>query len=75
MPHSALLDPQGQAVASRLAKQLPVPVLGMRIGKEIQMELEAGSEAEAREHAEWAAQNMLANPVMEVFEIVDIKSV
>ncbi len=44
-------------------------VSDVRIGKTIAMQVEASSSDEAREIAEEAGRKLLANPVMEYFEI------
>lgn len=44
-------------------------VSDVRIGKSIALQVEAGSADEARQIAEEAGKKLLANPVMEYFEI------
>jgi len=67
MPHQALLDPQGKAVTGSM-KNLGLPEIGnVRIGKHIQLEVEANSENEAREKVEKACKELLANPIMEAY--------
>jgi phosphoribosylformylglycinamidine synthase PurS subunit len=65
MPHQALLDPQGKAVGQRLQQQLGAGIGEVRMGKLIQMDIEAETEAAAQKIAENAIQSLLANPVME----------
>lgn len=69
MPHKALLDPQGKAVLHSLPAIGLNDVSQVRIGKRVQMELNANSEDEARNQAETACKNLLTNAVMEYFEI------
>lgn len=69
MPLKELLDPQGKAVMGGLANLGIKNVTDVRIGKHIQLTIEAASESEARAEAEEAAQKLLANPVMEEFTI------
>jgi phosphoribosylformylglycinamidine synthase len=65
MPHKALLDPQGKAVTGSM-KNLGLPEIGnVRIGKHIQLEIEAGNEELAREKVGKACKDLLANPIME----------
>jgi phosphoribosylformylglycinamidine synthase PurS subunit len=65
MPHKALLDPQGKAVTGSM-KNLGLPEIGnVRIGKHIQLEIEAANEAAAREKVDKACKELLANPIME----------
>jgi phosphoribosylformylglycinamidine synthase len=67
MPHKALLDPQGKAVTGSM-KNIGLPEIeNVRIGKHIQLELEANSESEARIKVEKACTDLLANPIMEGF--------
>jgi len=68
MPQKALLDPQGRAVTSSM-KNLNLSEIGnVRIGKHITLEVEAGSEQEAREKVDTACKKLLANPIMETYE-------
>lgn len=69
MPLKELLDPQGKAVMSGL-KNLGLPeIADVRIGKNIQLQVEADSEQRAKLIAEEASKKLLANEVMEYFEI------
>ena len=70
MPHKELLDPQGKAVLGGLGNLGLSDVKDVRIGKNITLQVEAGSAEQAQKIAEEAAQKLLANPVMEMFEIV-----
>ena len=69
MPLKELLDPQGKAVLGGLQNLGIQSARDVRIGKHITLQLEAGTEAEARAAAEEACKKLLANPVMEFFEI------
>lgn len=69
MPLKELLDPQGKAVLGGLSNLGLGQVEDVRIGKNIVLKINAGSTDEARALAETAAQKLLANPVMEQFEI------
>lgn len=69
MPLKELLDPQGKAVMSGLSNLGLNGVQDVRIGKNITLQIEADSEENARQIAEEAAKKLLANPVMEYFEI------
>jgi phosphoribosylformylglycinamidine synthase subunit PurS len=69
MPLKELLDPQGKAVLGGLQSLGIDPVSDVRIGKHIHLQIEADSSQQAREIAEGASQKLLANPVMEYFEI------
>jgi phosphoribosylformylglycinamidine synthase len=69
MPLKELLDPQGKAVMTGL-KNLGLPTISdVRIGKNIQLQVEADSEEKAKQIAEEASKKLLANEVMEYFEV------
>jgi phosphoribosylformylglycinamidine synthase len=68
MPLKELLDPQGKAVMKGLQNMEFGTVENVRIGKHIQMEVEANSEEDAAEQVTTACEKLLANPVMEYFE-------
>ena len=70
MPLKELLDPQGKAVLGGLANLGIKSINDVRIGKNIQLNIDASSEEEARSIASEAAEKLLANAVMEDFEIV-----
>lgn len=69
MPLKDLLDPQGKAVLGGLHNLGITGVQDVRVGKHITLQIEAANEAAAREVAENASKKLLANAVMEYFEI------
>jgi phosphoribosylformylglycinamidine synthase PurS subunit len=69
MPLKELLDPQGKAVMGGLQNLGIKTVQDVRIGKTIQLQVDATSSDEAKKIAEEASKKLLANPVMEYFEI------
>jgi phosphoribosylformylglycinamidine synthase PurS subunit len=69
MPLKELLDPQGKAVMSGLQNLGLSDVEDVRIGKNISLQVNADSEEKARQIAEEASKKLLANPVMEYYEI------
>ena len=69
MPLKELLDPQGKAVLGGLANLGIKSIDDVRIGKNIQLKLEAASADEAKSIAEQAARKLLANQVMEEFTV------
>ena len=69
MPLKELLDPQGKAVLGGLGNLGMKGVEDVRIGKNITLQIEAASKEEAHQVAEQASKKLLANPVMEYFEI------
>ena len=69
MPLKELLDPQGKAVNNSLHNLGLAKVDGVRIGKHITLNIEAGSKEEANSIADDACKKLLANPVMEQYDI------
>jgi phosphoribosylformylglycinamidine synthase PurS subunit len=69
MPLKELLDPQGKAVMGGLQSLGMRAVSDVRIGKSISLQIEADTAEDARLVAEEAGRRLLANPVMEYFEI------
>jgi len=69
MPLKELLDPQGKAVVGGLKNLGLEAISDIRIGKNIQLQVEAPDSEKAKSLAEEAARKLLANPVMEYFEV------
>jgi phosphoribosylformylglycinamidine synthase len=69
MPLKDLLDPQGKAVLGGLQNLGLNKVADVRVGKHITLQVDAASETEAKQLAEEASKKLLANPVMEFYEI------
>jgi phosphoribosylformylglycinamidine synthase subunit PurS len=69
MPLKELLDPQGKAVMTGLGNLGFKNVGNVRIGKNTNLEVDASSKEEAQKIAEEASKKLLANPVMEYYEI------
>ena len=69
MPLKELLDPQGKAVMGGLNNLGLTGIQDVRIGKNIILHIEAIDAAAANKVAEEATKKLLANGVMEMFEI------
>ena len=67
-PKGGILDPQGEAVRGSLRK-LGFDVGGARVGRLVDLEVDAESPQEARIQVERMCQQLLANPLIESFEI------
>jgi phosphoribosylformylglycinamidine synthase len=67
-PKAGILDPQGEAVESSL-RHLGFEVGQARVGKVIDLELAAEDEAAARAEIERMCEQLLANPLIESYEI------
>ncbi len=70
MPLDGLLDPQGKAVMGGLQNLSLSQVKDVRIGKNIQLQIEAESQEAAEKIAAEAADKLLANQVMEMYEVI-----
>ncbi|MGH3031583.1 MAG: phosphoribosylformylglycinamidine synthase subunit PurS [Gaiellaceae bacterium] len=67
-PKAGILDPQAQAV-ERSLRQLGFSVGEARIGRVIDLEVDAATVEEARDEAERMCERLLANPLIESYEI------
>jgi phosphoribosylformylglycinamidine synthase subunit PurS len=67
-PKLGILDPQGQAVETAL-DHLGFDVSGARVGKVIDIEVDATDAAAVRTQVEQMCEKLLANPLMESYEI------
>ena len=65
----SVFDPQGTTVAEALHTLGYAAVKDVRQGKYFELEIEAGSQDEARRLATEAADKLLANPVIESYRI------
>jgi len=74
MPHKELLDPQGKTVARNMDHAGINGVEDVRIGKRIEIALEAADENAARVLVDQACQKFLANLIMENYSF-EIKAV
>ena len=68
-PKDGILDPQGDAVGHSLRK-LGFDVAGARVGRVIDLELDVGDADAARAEIERMCGELLANPLIESFEII-----
>ena len=67
-PKAGILDPQGQAVEASL-RQLGFHVGEARIGRVVDLEIEAADATAARAEVERMCDQLLANPLIESYEI------
>jgi phosphoribosylformylglycinamidine synthase len=68
-PKHGILDPQGQAVESSL-RQLGFAVAEARVGRVVDLQVDAGDPDAARAQVERMCEQLLANPLIESYEIV-----
>ncbi len=67
-PKLGILDPQGQAVESSL-RHLGFSVAEARVGRVVDLEVESADPAAARAEVERMCEQLLANPLIESYEI------
>jgi phosphoribosylformylglycinamidine synthase subunit PurS len=67
-PKEGILDPQGEAVLGAL-RHLDFAVSDVRVGRVVDIELEAENADDARAEIGRMCEQLLANPLIESFEI------
>jgi phosphoribosylformylglycinamidine synthase subunit PurS len=67
-PKEGILDPQGQAVEQSLRK-LGFDVAHARVGRLVDVEVDASSTDEARQSVDEMCRQLLANPLIESYEV------
>ena len=67
-PKPGILDPQGEAV-QRSLQQLGFPVEDARVGRVVDLELDLGDTDRTRAELERMCEQLLANPLIESYEI------
>lgn len=68
-PKAGILDPQGEAVQASLAT-LGFSVSRARVGRLVDLEVDADDPAAARTEVERMCDELLANPLIESFEVL-----
>lgn len=69
MPKPGILDPQGRAVEGSLDHLGIDGVSAVRVGRRIELTVDAADEAAARAVVERLASELLANPLIETYAI------
>jgi phosphoribosylformylglycinamidine synthase len=72
-PKPEVLDPQGKAIQRASASLGYDAIRSVRQGKVFEIELDAGDPARARELVEELCEKLLANPVIERYEITALE--
>ena len=67
-PKPGILDPEGQAVESSL-RELGFSVADARVGRLVELEVEASDPVAVRDEVERMCEQLLANPLIESYEI------
>ena len=68
-PKAGILDPQGEAVQTSLAT-LGFAVSRARVGRLVELEVDADDAVAARAAVERMCDELLANPLIESYEVV-----
>lgn len=68
-PKEGILDPQGRAVEQSLPHLGVTGVSGVRVGRRVELTVEAATEAAARTVVERLAGELLSNPLIEAFTL------
>jgi phosphoribosylformylglycinamidine synthase subunit PurS len=71
-PKPGILDPQGRAVEGSLDHLGISGVSGVRVGRRVELTVEAADEAAARSVVDRLAGELLANPLIEAYTIDSI---
>ena len=71
-PKPGILDPQGRAVEGSLGHLGIEGVSAVRVGRRVELTVEADGEAAARTVVERLASELLANPLIEAYAIESI---
>jgi phosphoribosylformylglycinamidine synthase PurS subunit len=75
MPRDGILDPQGRAVEAALPQLGAASVRDVRVGRRIELAVEALDLSSAREVVERLASQFLANPLVERWAIEEAEAV
>ena len=67
-PKDGILDPQGDAVESSLQK-LGFAVSGARVGRVVEVDVDAATPEDARAQVEEMCRQLLANPLIESYDV------
>lgn len=72
-PRQGILDPQGKAVADALHSLEFPEVRDVRVGRFVVMQVEAASAEAASERVREMCDRLLANPVVEDYQIASVE--
>jgi phosphoribosylformylglycinamidine synthase subunit PurS len=68
-PKPGILDPQGRAVEGSLGHLGIEGVSGVRVGRRVELTVDAADEPGARAVVDRLAQELFSNPLIETFEV------
>ena len=69
LPKDGILDPQGRAVEGSLGHLGVDGVSGVRVGRHVELTVEAAGAADARATVERLAAELFSNPLIESFTV------
>ncbi len=69
---SHIRDPRGETIKRVLNEEKKLPVINLRIGKAIYLEVEAKNKEEAKDIVDKACKELLINPVVEDYEVHEV---
>ena len=72
-PKPGILDPQGRAVEGSLGHLGIEGVSAVRVGRRVELTVEAGDAAAARAVVERLASELLSNPLIEAFAVEELE--
>jgi phosphoribosylformylglycinamidine synthase len=75
MLKEGMADPQGKAVEDALPTMGWTGVAGVRMGKHVELTVEAETEEDARRVVEDVAARLLSNPVIEDYRVLSAEEV
>lgn len=70
MPKDGISDPQGQTIERALPALGLQGISSVRVGKSISLQIDAADEDDARKRVSEVCARLLANPVIESFDVV-----
>ncbi len=73
MLKAGMADPQGKAVEDALPQLGWTGVTGVRMGKHVELTVEASDPEQARNVVEEVARQLLSNPVIEEYRVLDVE--
>jgi phosphoribosylformylglycinamidine synthase PurS subunit len=71
-PKPGILDPQGRAVEGSLGHLGIAGVTGVRVGRRVELTVDADDERSARSVVERLASELLSNPLIEAYAVESI---
>jgi phosphoribosylformylglycinamidine synthase len=74
LPKPGILDPQGRAVEGSLGHLGIEGVSDVRVGRRVELTVEASTEADAAAVVDRLARELLSNPLIEAYALVPVRT-